>query len=72
MTPTQALNLLRGYNAWRRGDLNMTMPDPEKIGIAIDTVCAALELLLTGSNPDPRAPLPKPSEAGGMTPPASF
>lgn len=69
MTPTKALTFLREYNSWRRGNIEIAMPNPEEIGIAIDTVCDALESLLTE---DQRAPLPKPSEAGGMTPPASF
>lgn len=40
MTPQQAIEILKQYNAWRR-DENVPnsheMPDPKEVGIAIDT-----------------------------------
>ena len=46
MTPTQALAILKQYNAWRR-DENIPnshdMPDPTEIGKAIDVAIRVLE-----------------------------
>lgn len=47
MSTKQAVALLRRFNHWRRWDGEFgqnppPMPDPAQIGIAIDTVCAAL------------------------------
>lgn len=40
MTPQEAIEILKRYNAWRR-DENVPnsheMPDPKEVGIAIDT-----------------------------------
>jgi hypothetical protein len=37
MTEEEAILLLIYYNDWRRGD-EIPMPDPNQLGIAIDTV----------------------------------
>ena len=43
MTPSEVTNILRHYNAWRRGNLeDQPMPDPREIGLAID---AAVEMI---------------------------
>lgn len=34
---------LRRYNAWRRGDEELTMENPTEIGKAIDTACELIE-----------------------------
>lgn len=44
MTTKQAISILKKYNKWRRGDSKMKMPDPTKIGVAIDIVIEQLEL----------------------------
>lgn len=41
MNPTA--QFLRRYNAWRRGDEELTMENPTEIGKAIDTACALIE-----------------------------
>ena len=44
MTIAEARAILIEYNAWRRDDEGgLTMLNPTQIGIAIDTVCAALD-----------------------------
>lgn len=49
MTPAEAVTLLRAYNAWRRWPANAPeaeeppMPNPYDVGVAIDTVCDAIE-----------------------------
>ena len=42
MTPSETATTLRLFNAWRRGDEEISQPDPYEIGRAID---AAVELL---------------------------
>lgn len=37
MTAKQAAAILEKYNKWRRGEIDK-MPDPKKIGIAINTI----------------------------------
>lgn len=41
MNLSDAVNILRAHNEWRRGG-ERTQNDPHEIGLAIDTVCAAL------------------------------
>ncbi len=43
MKTEQAIQVLRDYNLWRRGDDVMEQPDPWKIGKAIDDVLMAVE-----------------------------
>lgn len=35
----EAVRIIRTYNAWRRGDEDIPMPDPTSIVIALDTIC---------------------------------
>ena len=42
VTPAETADFLRRFNAWRRGDEDIPMPDPFEIGRAIDV---AVELL---------------------------
>jgi len=42
MTPSETATTLRLFNAWRRGDEEISQPDPYEIGRAIDV---AVELL---------------------------
>ena len=42
MTPTEAANILRQFNEWRRGDEDIPQFDPREIGEAID---AAVEMI---------------------------
>jgi len=45
MKPKDALNLLKDYNAWRRGKptkMNIINMEPLKIGIAIDVAIRSL------------------------------
>ena len=42
MTPAETADFLRRVNAWRRGDEEISQPDPYEIGRAID---AAVEML---------------------------
>jgi len=44
MKTEQAIQVLRDYNLWRRGDDAMEQPDPREIGEAIDDVLMAVEL----------------------------
>ena len=34
----EAVELLRYYNKWRRGNTDLLMPHPKEIGVAIDTI----------------------------------
>ena len=43
MKTEQAIQVLRDYNLWRRGDDKMKQPDPHTIGEAIDDVLMAVE-----------------------------
>jgi hypothetical protein len=45
MTTKQAVSILKKYNKWRRGDSRIKMPEPAKIGEAIDIVIEQLELM---------------------------
>jgi hypothetical protein len=45
MKTEQAIQVLRDYNLWRRGDDAMEQPDPRGIGRAIDTAIEAMEEL---------------------------
>ena len=42
MTPSEATNILRQFNEWRRGDEDIPQFDPREIGAAID---AAVEMI---------------------------
>jgi hypothetical protein len=42
MKTEQAIQTLRDYNLWRRGDEEMEQPDPHTIGEAIDDVLMAI------------------------------
>jgi hypothetical protein len=42
MKTEQAIQVLRDYNLWRRGDDTMEQPDPHTIGEAIDDVLMAI------------------------------
>lgn len=48
MTPQEAIEILKQFNAWRR-DLNTPnshdMPDPKEVGIAIDTALSRMLIL---------------------------
>jgi hypothetical protein len=43
MKTEQAIQILRDYNLWRRGNDEMEQPDPWRIGEAIDDVLMAVE-----------------------------
>lgn len=43
MTTTDAINLLRAYNKWRRGAEDIEQPHPTEIGVALDTVLDHIE-----------------------------
>ena len=45
-----AIAFLTSYNRWRRGDVSLNMPDPREIGIALDTVLAAVTEGGTGNS----------------------
>ena len=36
---------VRRYNAWRRGDESQEMPEPKRIGEALDALCDRVEEL---------------------------
>lgn len=55
MTLNKAIELLQHYNRWRRG-ADVPMPEPTKIGDAIDVV---LEKLTTKKQPKPAGWRPK-------------
>ena len=38
-----AIDNLRSYNKWRRGNETVDMPDPKNIGIWIDEICDETE-----------------------------
>jgi hypothetical protein len=43
VTPAEVAKVLRDYNAWRRGDEDMDMPDPKAIGEVIDEAVGMFE-----------------------------
>jgi hypothetical protein len=43
MKTEKAIQILRDYNLWRRGDDKMEQPDPWRIGEAIDSVLVAIQ-----------------------------
>jgi predicted nucleic acid-binding Zn-ribbon protein len=43
MKTEKAIQVLRDYNLWRRGNEEMEQPDPREIGEAIDDVLMAVE-----------------------------
>jgi hypothetical protein len=43
MKTEKAIQVLRDYNLWRRGDDAMGQPDPREIGEAIDSVLVAIQ-----------------------------
>jgi len=43
MKLNEAIKILKEYNEWRRGSEIIEMPNPKKIGIAIDVVIKKLE-----------------------------
>ena len=43
MKTEQAIQVLRDYNLWRRGNEDMEQPDPREIGEAIDSVLVAIQ-----------------------------
>jgi hypothetical protein len=43
MKTEQAIQVLRDYNLWRRGNEEMEQPDPREIGEAIDSVLVAIQ-----------------------------
>jgi hypothetical protein len=43
MKTEQAIQVLRDFNLWRRGDDAMEQPDPREIGEAIDSVLVAIQ-----------------------------
>ena len=45
MTPTETADILRQFNAWRRGDEDIPQFDPRKIGEAIDAAVEMIERL---------------------------
>jgi hypothetical protein len=45
MKTEKAIQVLRDYNLWRRGNEDMEQPDPREIGEAIDTAIESMEAL---------------------------
>jgi hypothetical protein len=45
MKTEKAIQVLRDYNLWRRGNEDMDQPDPREIGRAIDAAIKAMEQL---------------------------
>lgn len=45
MTTTEAITLVRRYNAWRRGDDDSEIPLPKDIGESLDALCDHAERL---------------------------
>lgn len=45
MTPSEVTNILRKFNAWRRGDEDIPQFDPREIGKAIDAAVEMIERL---------------------------
>ena len=43
MKTEKAIQVLRDYNLWRRGNEEMEQPDPREIGEAIDSVLLAIQ-----------------------------
>jgi hypothetical protein len=43
MKTKKAIQVLRDYNLWRRGNEDMDQPDPREIGEAIDSVLVAIQ-----------------------------
>jgi hypothetical protein len=43
MKTEKAIQVLRDYNLWRRGNEDMEQPDPREIGEAIDSVLVAIQ-----------------------------
>jgi hypothetical protein len=43
MKTEKAIQILRDYNLWRRGNEDMDQPDPREIGEAIDSVLVAIQ-----------------------------
>ncbi len=43
MKTEKAIQVLRDYNLWRRGNEDMGQPDPREIGEAIDSVLVAIQ-----------------------------
>jgi hypothetical protein len=43
MKTEQAIQILRDYNLWRRGNEEMEQPDPWRIGEAIDSILVAIQ-----------------------------
>ena len=43
MKTEKAIQVLRDYNLWRRGNEDMDQPDPREIGEAIDSVLVAIQ-----------------------------
>jgi hypothetical protein len=43
MTTQEALEFVRAFNLWRRGDETLDQPDPKELGIAIDVLCDSVE-----------------------------
>jgi hypothetical protein len=43
MKTEKAIQVLRDYNLWRRGNEDMEQPDPREIGEAIDSVLLAIQ-----------------------------
>lgn len=46
MTLKEAIEVLEHHNRWRRGDDDLEMIDPKKVGVAIDTALHLLKELL--------------------------
>ena len=51
MTPKECADYLRRYNAWRRGDEDITQPDPRELGLAIDKAIWLIELISEAKEP---------------------
>lgn len=43
--PAHTVALLKHFNAWRRGDERLEMPNPAEIGLAIDSAIELIETL---------------------------
>lgn len=63
MTSEQVVDILRHYNAWRRDDEAVKMPEPRVVGEAID---AAIHLLSARKSAKNRRVAKREMQTGGI------